>query len=196
MTRKGSLIATEESGGTRKCAATGRAAANFWIWSPVRRTQARPAAGYRDAGGQTGPHRVRQSAGKPVRARAFAPGAPTHGFTVAPSPESGDKLTRFGPFSSQCRAGNVKIRRGAWNEELFHVLEGFPDLAHNDEVDACSGALEMLNPEGGSWAIFEIYREQAEQLDVKKQPCQPAEPNWAPGSVEWQAAQDKKNRSS
>jgi len=63
-------------------------------------------------------------------------------------------------------------------------------------VDACSGALEMLNPEGGSWAIFEIYREQAEQLDVKKQPCQPAEPNWAPGSVEWQAAQDKKNRSS
>jgi phage terminase large subunit-like protein len=33
-----------------------------------------------------------------------------------PAPESGDKLTRFGPFSSQCRAGNVKIRRGFWNE--------------------------------------------------------------------------------
>jgi len=29
------------------------------------------------------------------------------GSTVAPAPESGDKLTRFGPFSSQCRAGNV-----------------------------------------------------------------------------------------
>src|SRR5207302_8861888 len=67
------------------------------------------------------------------------------GFTVTPAPESGDKLTRFGPFSSQCRAGNVKIRRGSWNEELFRVLEGFPDLAHDDEVDACSGALEMLN---------------------------------------------------
>jgi hypothetical protein len=66
-------------------------------------------------------------------------------FTVAPAPESGDKLTRFGPFSSQCRAGNVKIRRGLWNEELFRVLEGFPDLAHDDEVDACSGALEILN---------------------------------------------------
>jgi hypothetical protein len=36
-----------------------------------------------------------------------------------------DKLTRFGPFSSQCRAGNVKIRRGSWNEELFRVLEGY-----------------------------------------------------------------------
>jgi predicted phage terminase large subunit-like protein len=38
------------------------------------------------------------------------------GFTVTPALESGDKLTRFGPFSSQCRAGNVKIRRGAWND--------------------------------------------------------------------------------
>ena len=66
-------------------------------------------------------------------------------FTVTPAAESGDKLTRFGPFSSQCRAGNVKIRRGAWNEELFRVLEGFPELAHDDEVDACSGALEILN---------------------------------------------------
>ena len=31
------------------------------------------------------------------------------GFTVDPASESGDKLIRFGPFSSQCRAGNVKI---------------------------------------------------------------------------------------
>ena len=50
------------------------------------------------------------------------------------------------PFSPQCRAGNVKIRRGPWKEELFRVLEGFPDLNHDDEVEACCGALEMLNP--------------------------------------------------
>ena len=50
------------------------------------------------------------------------------------------------PFSSQCRAGNVKILRGPWNEDLFRALEGFPELAHDDEVGACSGALEMLNP--------------------------------------------------
>jgi predicted phage terminase large subunit-like protein len=86
------------------------------------------------------------------------------GFTVVPSPESGDKLTRFGPFSSQCRAGNVKIVRGSWNEDLFRVLEGFPDLAHDDEVDACSGALEMLNPQMKGAAIFELYRRQAEQM--------------------------------
>jgi predicted phage terminase large subunit-like protein len=34
------------------------------------------------------------------------------GFSVTPSPESGDKATEFGPFSSQCRAGNVNIQRG------------------------------------------------------------------------------------
>jgi predicted phage terminase large subunit-like protein len=62
------------------------------------------------------------------------------GFTVAAAPASGDKLTRFGPFSSQCRAGNVKILPGSWNEELFRVLKGFPDLAHADGVDACSGS--------------------------------------------------------
>ena len=85
-------------------------------------------------------------------------------FTASPTSESGDKLTRFGPFSSQCRAGNVKIRRGAWNEELFRVLEGFPDLAHDDEVDACSGALEMLNPQMKSWGFYELMRRQAQEL--------------------------------
>jgi predicted phage terminase large subunit-like protein len=50
--------------------------------------------------------------------------------------ESGDKLTRF---SAQCRAGNLKILRGLWNEDLFRVLEGFADLAHDDEVDVTSG---------------------------------------------------------
>jgi len=119
------------------------------------------------------------------------------GFIVNPASETGDKLTRFEPFSSQCRAGNVKIRRGAWNEELFRVLEGFPDLAHDDEVDACSGALEMLNPPMQSWGAFELMRQQAEEVVAAQQrKPQPAEPNWAVGSMEWQAAQDKKNKSS
>ena len=60
--------------------------------------------------------------------RAFYLVPALSGFSVDPARESGDKLTRFGPFSSQCRASNVKIRRGAGNEELFRVFEGFPDL--------------------------------------------------------------------
>ena len=113
------------------------------------------------------------------------------GFTVTPAPESGDKLTRFGPFSSQCRAENVKIRRGPWNEELFRVLEGFPDLAHDDEVDACSGALEMLNPQMKSRGIFELYHQQAEAAAERSKP-QPVQTVPAPGSMEWVEAQKKK----
>jgi predicted phage terminase large subunit-like protein len=114
------------------------------------------------------------------------------GFTVIPAAESGDKLTRFGPFSSQCLAGNVKIRRGSWNEDLFRVLEGFPDLAHDDEVDACSGALEMLNPHMKGWAFYEVGRRQAEQLAQRKaaQP-EPTPTHWARGSLEWHAQQNK-----
>ena len=95
-------------------------------------------------------------------------------FTVTPAPESGDKLTRFGPFSTQCRAGNVKIRRGSWNEDLFRVLEGFPDFAHGDEVDTCSGPLEMLNPQMESWGLYELYRQRAEQLAPRRTGPEPA----------------------
>ena len=48
------------------------------------------------------------------------------------------------------------------------ILEGFPDLAHDDEVDA-SGSLEMLNRQMKNWGLYESYRKQAEQLRVKKE---------------------------
>jgi predicted phage terminase large subunit-like protein len=112
------------------------------------------------------------------------------GFTVVPAAESGDKLTRFGPFSSQCRAGTVTIVRRPWNEDLFHVLEGFPDLAHDDEVDACSGALEMLNPQMKGWGIYEATRRRAEALAQSRKP-QPTQTEWARGSMEWLAEQNK-----
>ena len=114
------------------------------------------------------------------------------GFTVKPATESGDKLTRFGPFSAQCRAGNVKILHGSWSDDLFRVLEGFPELAHDDEVDACSGALEMLNPNMKGWGIYELYRQQAEKLRAEHEATSGrAQPTWAPGSMEWQAEQEK-----
>ena len=101
------------------------------------------------------------------------------GFTVTPAPESGE-LTRFGPFSSQCRAGNVKILRGAWNEDLFRVLEGFPDLAHDDEVDTCSGALEMLNTPIKGEAILEYYRVRAQEFAEQRKPSPPVSGRWLP----------------
>jgi predicted phage terminase large subunit-like protein len=114
-------------------------------------------------------------------------------YTIRGAPESGNKLTRFGPFSSQCRAGNVKIRRGSWNEELFRVLEGFPDLGHDDEVDACSGALEMLNPNSKNWGFIQYMDEGARQWREKQEQQKPQPvTNYAVGSMEWQRENQKR----
>jgi predicted phage terminase large subunit-like protein len=61
-------------------------------------------------------------------------------FTVKHSPEQGNKLTRFGPVSSQAQAGNVKVLRGPWNDRWFRILEAFPDGKTDDDVDSTSRA--------------------------------------------------------
>ena len=66
------------------------------------------------------------------------------GYHVKTQRESGDKVTRFMPFSAQCQAKNVKILRGSWNDAFKSSLEGFPDAAHDDDADACAGAFGML----------------------------------------------------
>jgi predicted phage terminase large subunit-like protein len=66
------------------------------------------------------------------------------GFTVRSSPETGDKITRFGPFSSQAEAGNVLVLRGTWNERWATELESFPTGAHDDDADATSRVFNAL----------------------------------------------------
>ncbi|APG91138.1 phage terminase large subunit [Sinorhizobium americanum] len=66
------------------------------------------------------------------------------GFTVRSSPESGDKITRFSPFSAQAEAGNVLVLRGPWNETWFSSLEGFPEAVHDDDADSTSRAFNAL----------------------------------------------------
>lgn len=84
------------------------------------------------------------------------------GFAVRARSESGDKVQRFGPFSSQCQAGNVKVLRAAWNEEYFTILEAFPSTAHDDDVDASAGAYAMLTE--SETGLHDYYREEAERL--------------------------------
>lgn len=65
------------------------------------------------------------------------------GFTVSFAPATGDKETRAKPVSSQAAGGNIKLVRGPWNKEFLRILENFPK-GHDDEVDALSGAYEMI----------------------------------------------------
>ena len=89
----------------------------------------------------------------------------------------------------------MKILRGLWNEDLFRVLQGFPELAHDDEVDACSGALELLNPEMKARGLYEFYCQQLDQLKAKRAAAlKPVERTYAPGSLEYAAQQAAKRR--
>ena len=75
-------------------------------------------------------------------------------YTVDSQIETGDKITRFGPFSSQLRAGNILLQRGPWNESYISALESFPDSGR-DEADASSGALMAYTD--GNTGMLEYY---------------------------------------
>jgi predicted phage terminase large subunit-like protein len=66
------------------------------------------------------------------------------GYTARSMPETGDKVTRAEPFSSQCEAGNVFLVRGAWNEPYIEELALFPGGQFLDQVDASANAFQRL----------------------------------------------------
>jgi len=57
---------------------------------------------------------------------------------------TGDKVARAMPWLGQAEAGNVKLVRGPWNEAFLDEVENFPLGDHDDQVDAVSGAMQML----------------------------------------------------
>ncbi len=71
------------------------------------------------------------------------------GYVVQSERETGSKLVRAAPFAAQAEAGNVFLIRGAWNEAFLAELEVFPSGSHDDQVDAASGAFDMLTISAG-----------------------------------------------
>lgn len=57
---------------------------------------------------------------------------------------TGDKAMRAAPLASHAEAGFVKLVRGPWNRAWLDELETFPIGAHDDQVDATSGAYRKL----------------------------------------------------
>lgn len=56
----------------------------------------------------------------------------------------GDKFVRAKPLAAQSEAGNVKLLRGDWNDRWLNHMHGQPELGHDDEMDAASGAFNRL----------------------------------------------------
>lgn len=81
-----------------------------------------------------------------------------HGFDVKGVPSSGDKAVRAGPVISAAEHGNVKLKRGPWNETFLRELEMFTGEGHghDDQVDALSGAhydVNFVKQPGKAFAI-------------------------------------------
>lgn len=67
------------------------------------------------------------------------------GYRVHFSLESGSKDDRARPWAAQAEAGNVKLLRGPWNDELIRELTSFPFSAFKDQADAGSRAFSFLS---------------------------------------------------
>lgn len=57
---------------------------------------------------------------------------------------SQNKVTYAGVWSPHAEAGRVLLLRGSWNDAFLAEAEGFPDAKHDDQIDAVSGAFQVL----------------------------------------------------
>jgi len=74
------------------------------------------------------------------------------GYCFRGEKTTGSKEIRANPLSSLAEQGNVRLVQAPWNNEFLDEFEMFPDGAHDDIVDATSGAFGMLTthvPLGG-----------------------------------------------
>ncbi|NJL71338.1 MAG: phage terminase large subunit [Candidatus Competibacteraceae bacterium] len=69
-------------------------------------------------------------------------------YALDSEPPVGDKVVRAGAFAARVNAGIVYMVRAPWNHELLEEFRMFPVGAHDDIVDAASGAYRMIDQEG------------------------------------------------
>jgi len=70
------------------------------------------------------------------------------GFRCYADRPTGDKVLRADTFAVQLNAGNVVMLRAEWNSEYKRELEFFPYGKYKDQVDASSGAFNILLKQG------------------------------------------------
>lgn len=110
---------------------------------------------------------IPQDPGQAGKSQAQATVRMNDGYSISYKIESGDKVTRFSPFSAQAEAGNVSILRG-FDEEILRQLEAFPDGRYKDAADACSGAYEMFHTMSQQGLLAWMQQEIAERDAQRK----------------------------
>lgn len=70
------------------------------------------------------------------------------GFSFRGNRATGDKVARAKPASAAAEQRRIRLVRGPWLTEFLDEVEGFPVGAHDDQVDALSGAFEKVHQSG------------------------------------------------
>lgn len=112
-------------------------------WSPAPRDKI-----VRQTATMDGPfchQRLEQEGGASGKSQAHAFVKMLAGYSVGYESPQGNKIIRNDPFRSQCEAGNVRVRKGKWNEQYIAEMVSFPGGAHDDDVDGTSGAFNYLS---------------------------------------------------
>jgi predicted phage terminase large subunit-like protein len=79
------------------------------------------------------------------------------GFDVRGVRPHGSKEDRARPLSALAEAGDLRLLRGPWNGPLVDELCAFPLGAHDDQVDALSGAYaQLVDADGGHARVRQL----------------------------------------
>jgi len=97
-----------------------------------------------EADGQATMGYVEQEPGSGGKESAEATIRNLAGYSCIADRPTGDKVFRADPYSVQVSNGNVLLMRGEWNHQYIEELRFFPFGTYKDQVDASSGAFNML----------------------------------------------------
>jgi predicted phage terminase large subunit-like protein len=75
------------------------------------------------------------------------------GYPVQGLRTTGPKILRAQPMSAAAEAGNVFLVNGSWVNDFLDEVEAFPAGAHDDQVDAVSGAFTVLGAAEQGWEL-------------------------------------------
>lgn len=75
------------------------------------------------------------------------------GFNVHADRPTGEKAIRADPFSVSVNNGNVILFQAKWNDIYLDEMENFPFSTYKDQIDASSGAYNMLAKKQKAWVM-------------------------------------------
>ena len=102
-----------------------------------------------------------------------------------------DKTMRMHAQTGMLENGFVHIPEAApWLAEYLHEMAVFPRGKHDDQVDSTAQFLDWLKKPYPGQNMYEHYRRLAHEAEQRRKP-QPVQTEWAKGSMEWLAAQNK-----